>query len=211
MSRRWNMKIWMAAALAAWVAMPIARAESVRLDVHFKLTDPDYRPLPDRPVRLAFGSDPDWAAPDVGQRARTDANGEAHFTATVEFGTAEINRDTTWLSVLSSKEAARSLGVFVGLEYLGAEWLYGLQLFRFDDGDVMREGFDVYLPDEGGRYTRKFGEDRGTHTIALPDGLVLSGSGNEPWENLLEPADDGDPQHWILKLSFKREPDPVRR
>ena len=198
--------LWLVACAASH-----ARAEPVQLDVTLRVVDAHDRPLPDRPVRLVFESDPDWAAPDAGRRARTDAHGEARFSARVELGAAEIDRDTTWLSVLSPSETARSLTVFVGLEYLGMEWLYGLTAYRFDDGDGLRRGFDVYLPDERGRYTLKFSEDRGMHTIRLPDGLSLSGSGNTPRDLSFAPAPDGDSQHWVLTLSFRREPDPVRR
>ena len=44
--------------LIADVAMS-AHAQPVTLDVAFKLTDLDYHPLPNVPVRLVFGSDPD--------------------------------------------------------------------------------------------------------------------------------------------------------
>lgn len=207
---RWRRSVliaaWLASAMSAF-----AQAEPVRLDVTVRLVDSEQRPLPDRPVRLAFASDPDWAAPDAGRRARTDAHGEAHFRAEVEIAQAEVDRDTTWFGLLTPAETARQLTVFVGLEYLGAEWRYGLTAYRFEDGTVMRRGFDVYLPDAEGRYTRRFAEDRGTHTIELPDGLRLSGSGHRPQELAFEPAADGGAAHWNVILVYRREPEPLRR
>ena len=201
-------------ALVAVIGLALATqatAQTVRLDVRFKLTDMDYQPLANQPVRITFGPDGDWMAPDTGQRGMTDAQGEARFTATVTLGTERVSRDTSWLNFLDTGEDAQTLEVFVGLPFLGGEWLYGVKTYAFADGDGMRQGFDVYLPDASGRYTRKFSEDAGTHTIELPDGLVLAGSGYEPWETTLSPAEDGTPDHWTLKLSYKKHPEPVRR
>ena len=187
-----------------------ASAQEVQLDVRFKLTDEDYKPLAEQPVRIAFGPGSDWAAPDVGQRATTDAQGEAQFTAKVELGTAREVRDTSWLNVVDAGEEARTLEAYVALPFLGQEWLYGVKTYTFADGDGMHRGFDVYLPDASGRYTRKFSEDAGTHTIDLGNGMVMQGSGYSPWEAQLEPV-DGASDRWTLKLSFMKHPEPVRR
>lgn len=200
-----------ACGLAGLLLAGVASAQPVQLDVTFRLTDLDYQPLANEPVRIAFGSDADWAAPGAGQRALTDAKGEARLRATVELGRRDINRDTTWLSLFAKSEQAEQLAVYVGLPYLGQEWVYGVELFHFADGDVMRQGFDVYLPDAEGRFTRRFAEDRGTHTIALDKGMVLQGAGHEPWEARLAPAEDGKPGHWQLVLAYKRHPPPVQR
>jgi hypothetical protein len=53
----------------------IARSQAVTLDVSFRLTDLDYKPLRGVPVRLVFGSDPDWQGANSGHRFVTDASG----------------------------------------------------------------------------------------------------------------------------------------
>src|SRR5437899_12390698 len=74
------------AALALMIGVVMsANAQPVTLDVTFKLTDLENRPLPNVPARLVFGSDPDWRGAATGKRFVTDAKGEAHFTANVTF------------------------------------------------------------------------------------------------------------------------------
>ena len=65
--------------VAAWT--PTVRAQPVPLDVTFKLTDLDYKPVAGAPVRIVFGSDLDWQAPNAGRRFVTDAKGEHRFRA----------------------------------------------------------------------------------------------------------------------------------
>jgi len=45
---------------------------NVSLRVHFTLTDLDYHPIRDVPVRVVFGSDPDWQRKGNGYRFVTD-------------------------------------------------------------------------------------------------------------------------------------------
>lgn len=63
---------------------PSALAETVTLDVQFRLTDNDYKPLPNVPVRVVFGCDKDWNQANSGVKLTTDSKGEASFTATVD-------------------------------------------------------------------------------------------------------------------------------
>ncbi|MBS4469567.1 hypothetical protein KHP32_22905, partial [Cronobacter sakazakii] len=73
------------AATAAFVAVaPQARAQAVTLDVTFRLTDLEYRGLPNLPVRIVFGSQRYWQDPSTGKRFVTDAKGEARLTFKVE-------------------------------------------------------------------------------------------------------------------------------
>src|ERR1700722_147332 len=72
------------------------------LDVTFKLTDLDYKPLPHVPVRIIFGSDPDWQNPDAGYRIVTDDKGQATFTARVSIDKRRRNGDFSVIANLLS-------------------------------------------------------------------------------------------------------------
>lgn len=69
--------------VAAVMPTTDAKAQLVALDVAFKLTDLDSKPLPGVPVRIVFGSEKDWRAPGAGHKIVTDAKGEARFPAPV--------------------------------------------------------------------------------------------------------------------------------
>src|SRR3954463_14701482 len=56
---------------------------AVDLDVQFRLTDLDYAPIANEPVRIVFGTDADWQASTTGPRFVTDADGTARFVAHV--------------------------------------------------------------------------------------------------------------------------------
>src|SRR5579872_6398160 len=62
------------------LAIALGRAQPVPLNVEFKLTDLEYKPLSGQPVRLVFGAAKDWQTPNAGNRLVTDANGQATFT-----------------------------------------------------------------------------------------------------------------------------------
>lgn len=56
-----------------------AMAQTVELDVEFKVTDREHTPLADRPARLVLGEG-NYPDPQSGHRFVTDAKGEARFT-----------------------------------------------------------------------------------------------------------------------------------
>jgi hypothetical protein len=188
--------------------------DPVALNVHFTLTDLDYKPIPDVAVRVTFGSDPRWQSADSGERFVTDANGEHRFTASVVIDKLARKLPTNFLdSVFSRSKLTDHLMVATELEYATYHWLYTVDLYRFPGGDpVMLDGTAVYTRDATGAFTSKAHLDEGGWRMAELNGLVLTTPGHEPWDYSLQP-DDGDPaqQKWTLKLSFKRSPPPIRR
>jgi hypothetical protein len=200
------------------LAITLARAQNVTLDVEFKLTDLEYKPLPGQAVRLVFGADKDWQAPNVGNRFVTDANGQAVFTVPTVL-------DRRWTSVpigftgLSKPTRADHLQIAAELERVlpgmdSGKDLILRQLYKMDvdvlpGGDCATSDFtDVYLPDAQGRFGKPV--PRTGMTIPNSGGLVLTGIGYQTWDHQLGAVDEAK-THWKLKLAFKRNPPPVRR
>jgi hypothetical protein len=201
----------LAAVAAVWMAA--AAAQPLPLDVTFRLTDLDYKPIAGAPVRIVFGSDPDWQAPDAGRRFVTDANGEHRFTASVVIDKRSRKRPTNFAdSLLSRPQATDHLKVGAELEYAGFRWLYVVDVDRFPNSDVMLDDFSVFSADAQGRYVHKAKQQGRDWFIADLRGLALTGPGHEPWNFMLKPQDgDATAKRWTLVLSFKRAPEPVRR
>ena len=187
-----------------------ANAQNVILDVNFKLTDLDYKPLSNTPVRLVFGSDKDWQSPTAGQKLMTDAKGEAKLTANVVLDKRSKKMPTNFLSsLMSAPQQTDHIVVGAELEYMQFRWLYTVEIFHFRDGTDMLGEVAIFSRDERGRFTRK-AERKGTDwTIADLPGLVLTTPGYEPWTFALQP-DPGE-KRWQLNLAFKKFPPPVRR
>jgi hypothetical protein len=199
---------------SAFVAS-MAHAETVSLDVTFKLTDPEYRPIAGVPVRVAFGSDRDWQAPGAGTRVTTGANGEARFTARVDLEHRKIKRPTNYLSSLvASPEPAVFVRVAAEMPWADFRWLYTIDVYRFADGDCMLDGSDVYSADDRGAFTRRAVRDPKGGGLLIADlkGLALTRAGYEAWEyRLTRVAADASGERWSLAVAFKRSPPPVRR
>ena len=197
--------------VAAWT--PTVLAQPVPLDVTFKLTDLDYKPVAGAPVRVVFGSDPDWQAPNAGRRFVTDANGEHRFTASVVIDQRSRKLPTNFAdSLLSRPQTTDHLKVGAELEYAGFRWLYVVDVDRFPNTDVLLDDFSVFTADAQGRYVRKAKQQ--DHGWVMPDrgGLALTGPGYEPWDFMLRPQEgNATGKRWTLLLSFKRAPQPVRR
>ncbi len=197
------------------LAISLARAQSVTLDVNFKLTDLESKPLPGQVVRLVFGAGPDWQSPDAGKRLVTDANGQAVFTTPAPL-------DRRWTSVpigftgLAMPTRAHHLQVAAELEQVlpgmdAGKDLTLHQLYRMDidvlpDGDCATSDFtDVYLADAKGQFRKPV--PRTGLTIPNSGGLVLDGIAYRTWDHQLAAIDDAK-THWKLKLGFKRSPPP---
>jgi hypothetical protein len=75
----------------------------VTLEVHFKLTDLEYHPLPGAAVRLVFGVQPEWQDPDAGRRFVTDANGEHRFRTAAVIDQRLRKKPTNFVSSLLSR------------------------------------------------------------------------------------------------------------
>ena len=129
--------ICLAALLTACASPPPGVAMTpVALDVHFKLTDLDYKPIPDAAVRVTFGSDPRWQSPDSGERFLTDANGEHRFTSQVIIDKLARKLPTNFLdSLFSRAQLTDHLMIAAELEYANHDWLYTVDVCRFPGGD----------------------------------------------------------------------------
>lgn len=189
-------------------------AESVPVDVRFKLTELDSKPLSGHSVRLVVGSEPGWQTPDAGVRFVTDANGEYHFSTNAVLDERLRKMPTNFMSgVLSRKQRTDHLTVAAELAYMTFRWLYVVDVYRFPDGTgALLDGLSVYTPDAGGGFTRLATLDERGWRMADLGGLVLTTPGYEPWSVVLQP-DESDPTHkrWSLRIAFQRQPEPVRR
>ena len=198
----------------ALLVSAIVRSQPVTLEVSFRLTDLDYKPLGGVPVRLVFGSEPDWQGANSGHRFVTDANGGARLSVPVILDKRLRKAPTNFVdSLLARPQPTDHLMVGAELPYMTFRWLYTVDLARFPKGgDVVLDDFSVYTPDAQARYTHKAKQDGNGWTMPELAPLVLTHAGYEPWDYLLD-ADPGDPtgRRWTLRIAFKQRPPPVRR
>jgi len=185
-----------------------AAAQTVPLDVSFKLTDLDYKPLAGVPVRIVFASDAGWQNANAGRRIVTDAKGEAHFTASVAIDKRLRKMPTNFVdSLFSHPKQTDHLLVAAEMEYMSFHWLYVVEVARFEGGDTMLDDFAVYTRDAHGNFTQKIRSDEHAWYPAELGGLALTGPGYQVFDFLL----DRDANRWKLRLAFKKSPPPVRR
>jgi hypothetical protein len=201
----------------------VSRAETVTLDVTFKLTDQDYQPLAGKTARIAF-SGQDWRSPDAGQRVVTDAQGMAHLTATVELD-KQSKSQNIGMTPFSWPVSTDHLLIAVELERVlpldgkdqSFHWLYTENVFRYPTGETSG-GYvdDIFTKDASGRFTRRLEPNLSVFHMADrkdPEDRAIGGDeGYVPTDFGLE-RDDSDPTHphWTLSLAFKAMPPPVWR
>jgi hypothetical protein len=186
----------------------------VLLDVHFRLTDLDYRPIAGAPVRVAFDDDADWRRPDAGHAFVTDANGEGRFTARVALGTRLRKMPTNFVgSLVSLPQRTKHLRVAAELDWSTFRWRYAVDVYHFPkSGDSLLDGFSVFARDERGWFTREARRAGGGWYLPELGGLALTAPGHEPADFTLAPdASDPSGNRWTLRLAFRRQPPPVRR
>lgn len=192
----------------------LTRAEQVPLAIRFKLTNLEYQPIAGANVRLVVGLTGPWQASGSGERFVTGANGEHRFETTATVEARSRKRPTNFMdSLLSRPQPTDFLSLGAELEYAGHRWLYVVELHRFRrDGDMLLEGVTVYCADARGDFTRRATVKDGNWVMADLGGLALSTPGHEVWEFMLKPDEsDAAKQRWMLDVSFKRWPNPVRR
>ena len=207
-------------AVAALVLMRGAGAV-LPLDVEFKLTDSEYKPLPDVPVRLVLGA-ADWQAPDAGVRLVTAADGSARFTTQARIGRrwhfANVGFTPLVMPLRVDHLALAAELTFALPRREGDDvihrWLYTADIDRLPDGDCASEDLDeVYEAGPDGRFTKYIGSNAsGPNFEKVIDGWLLSGAGYRLSDFLLgrDDGDDGN-ERWRLRLGIKRMPKPVLR
>jgi hypothetical protein len=203
-------------AAAPLVLVRGAEAGTVVLDVEFKLTDPEYHPLPGVPLRLVLGAE-DWQAAEAGARVVTGEDGGARFTTQ-----AVIDRRWRWTNIgftpLSMPSRVDHISVAAELGFAvprkeGADtihhWLYTAEIYRYRDGDCSTDDLDsIYQAAADGRFTQLLGSGAtGPNFQMKVDGWILTGGGYKLWNFLLS-RDETDPTgtHWHLKLALMRMP-----
>ena len=206
-------------AAAVFVVMRHGTARPVRLDVDFKLTDIDYKPLDGVPLRLVLGVK-DWQAADAGVRVVTAADGTAKFStqALIDRRWSFSNVGFTPLSIpfradhiLVAAELAYALPKKDGPDAIH-HWLYTADIDRMPDGDCNSDDLDrVYSAAADGRFSTLVGSNAaGPNFETVVDGWLLSSAGYQLWDFMLEPdKTDTTGQHWHLKLGIKQRPKPL--
>lgn len=200
---------------ACSASQPVMHAQTapVPLAVQFKLTDLDYKPIAGVDVRVAFGPDPAWQAPDNGTRFVTDKAGEFKFTASIVVDPQMKKMPTNFMDSLTARaQPTDHLRVAAELPWADFRWVYVVDLWRFhSDGTILNEGISIFSRDDAGRFSREAKRKDGGWLIADLKGLALTTSPYDTWENMLDPGDDPKSPRWTLKLGFKRWPPPVSR
>lgn len=185
--------------LACLAATPfvLARAAeggTVPLDVEFKLTDREYRPLAGVPLRLVLGIE-DWQAAGAGVRIVTGEDGAARFTTQ-----AVIDRRWQWTNVgftpFSIPKRVDHISIAAELQFAvprkeGEDtihhWLYTAEIYRYPGGD--------------------FSGATGPNFQMKVDGWVLTGGGYKLWNFVLSLDEtNATDKHWHLKLALMRMP-----
>jgi hypothetical protein len=206
-------------AVAALVIMRTGAGRTITLDVDFKLTDIDYKPLAGVPLRLVLGAK-DFKAREAGVRIVTAADGTAKFTTQ-----ALIDRRWNFTNIgftpFSMPFRADHIAVAAELTFamprkdaddIIHHWLYTADIDRLPDGDCSSDDLDkVYEAGPDGSFSALVGSNAaGPNFHTLVDGWILSNAGYQMWDFELEP-DKNDPKgrHWHLKLAIKRMPKPV--
>src|SRR5215471_1598813 len=102
-----------------------AAAPAVPIDVHFTLTDLDYKPIPGASVRLLLGPAPEKQDATAGRAFVTDANGKYDFTTTAPIDKRMKKLPTNYVdSLFSTPKETDHLTLAAELEYTGFRWLY---------------------------------------------------------------------------------------
>ncbi len=195
-----------------------APARAVPLDVEFKLTDPDYRPLAGVPIRFVFGTG-DWQAPGAGTRIVTAADGTAKFTVDAVVGRRWQFRNIGF-TPFSMPIRTDHVSVAAELEFVlpkrdGPDtvhrWLYTAEIDRDGSGDCSTDDLDkVYEAGPDGRFTKLVGVNAaGPNFDVNIDGWAVSSAGYKLSDFMLEPEDTAaGEKRWRLKLAIVRRPKP---
>ena len=201
-----------AAGLFAFCCACPADAKPVALDVRFKLTDLEYKPLPGVPIRLVFGSDANWQSASAGQKFTTDEMGQVNFTTTVDLDKRWRKISTNYLdSLLGAAKQVDHLQVAAELEYANFQRLYVVDIAHFSGGDCLLDGYHVYSRDDAGGFTQLAQQTNDGWKMPEYKGLIVGGPGFAVANFLLVRPDPEakNPANWTLDIAFKKYPPPV--
>src|SRR5262249_39166898 len=129
--------------------------QTVPLEVTFKLTDLQYKPIA-ASVRLVSPDEPNWQRPDAGVKLTTGSDGVGRATLPVRLTRKLVKRPTNyWSSLLAPPENSEVVRIGAELQWAGHPWLHVVQLVRFPGGDVLLDSHEVYTRDASGSFTAK--------------------------------------------------------
>lgn len=205
-------------ALAALTMLSRASAQTVLLDVDFKLVAQDAaQRLANVPVRLVFSRDSNWQAPDAGIRFTTDAEGHAHFSTsgTVDLSWHAVNAGFSGLSVLKHSPhmwiAAELEQLVPGTDggYDRHQWLHTMEVHCVTESDCASSGIDeIYAQDRNGQFTLAgIRSQSGLRMPGMPQ-QVLSGPGYKT-SGLFLSTYDPEQRRWKLNITLQRKPAPA--
>lgn len=202
-------------ALATAVVSAQASAQRIQLDVHFKVTDLDNKPISGVPARLVLEPDASRPRPDVGTQFVTNANGEYRFTTSAVLDQRRIKRPTNFISsLLSGKEPTAHLTVAAEMPYMQYHWLYVFDVDRFEsDATCLMQSFRIFSRATSGQFTVEGKQDR-TLSWSMPElnGTMMTRAPYVVSNFSLQPASaKANETHWLLNVSWKKSPDAVMR
>jgi hypothetical protein len=209
------MNAWPAAyvfALSLVACDAIAQHQPVVLEVAFRLTDLEYKPIA-AAARIVSAQEPGWQRPDAGVKLTTDSDGRAHASLPVLLTRKSCKRPTNfWSELVARAESCEVVRIGAELQWAGHPWLHVVQLMRFPDGDVLLDSHEVYTLDATGSFTTKAEHVGQDWKVSYFPAMLLTGVGHIPFDFMLAPKDGasaGTP--WTLRLAFRQSPQPVVR
>ena len=201
-------------ALVLW-SRPVASMATIQ--VHFKLTDKDYHPLPGVPLRIVLGAK-DWQSPEAGTRLVTDEKGQAEFT-TASIIDKRVVWDNVGFTPFSLPRRVDHLALAAELETVLPQkdgddvthhWLYTAEIYHYPGDDCSTDGLEkIYDAAADKRFTTRLGEGVGPNFKMMVGGLVLSGMHYKLWDYRLSAPEAST--HWNLLLGLMRMPKAVIR
>ena len=185
-------------------------SRQVSIQVKIKLTDLDYKPLVNEPVRLVFPCNKGWQDAKAGYPLVTDTNGEGQVTAQVVIDRRWRKMPTNFIgSLIGPPMLTDHLAVGAEMEYTEFHRLYVTGGVLFPDGTTMQDPFSVYTPDAQGNFTDQPEMINGDWKFKELKGLMVTGPGYQPYGVMLSHDDKGG--NWTLELAFRKSPPPVMR
>jgi len=211
------MKTWRAACATALslVAFNAIAQQAIVLEVTFKLTDLQYKPIA-AAARIVSPDEPGWQRPDAGVKLATGSDGLGHARLPVRVTRKSCKRPTNfWTELVARQEPCEVVRVGAELQWAGHPWLHVVELIRFPGGgDVLLDSHEVYTRDASGSFTAKAEHVGQDWKVSYFPNMLLTAVGHQPFDFMLAPKDGAGASPnapWTLRLSFRQSPEPVVR